>query len=114
MNIQDANLNLDQIERELKEISVWPWHATIEQEEDVDETESIWTVGPYNDRPNWKNDCNCHGYGMLKKDAIFAAKSPQRLSAAVKRIRVLEQQINYFKEYSEKLQNRILKSSDEG
>lgn len=117
MNIQDENLNLDKIERELKEISPWPWHATIEQEEEVDEIEPIWTVGPYNDRTNWKNDCNCNGYGMLKKDAIFSAQAPQRLAAAVKRIRELENIINEMDKLNKESKviiENILKSSDEG
>lgn len=92
--------DLEQIERELKEISPWPWIASVYRDE--------W----YLDGPPIINYDGCHG----EADTKFIAKSPQRLAAAVKRIRELENIINEMDKLNKESKviiENILKSSDE-
>jgi hypothetical protein len=53
-----------------------PWFATADccwhDQQDKYKLDT-WTVGPIEDEPNWNNDSNQPGYGMLKKDAELVA-----------------------------------------
>lgn len=110
----------DEIERHLKEISPWPWKWECEDSTLValgsventlkDHVLSAWRCKACANRDNqclWPN----------KIDSDFIAKSPQRLAAAVKRIRELENIINEMDKLNKESKviiENILKSSDEG
>lgn len=76
-------LDLDEIERELKEISSWPWKCGL-------------PVGATTYIGTGTNIIDGYNFGVRNLDANFIAKSPQRLAAAVKRIRFLEDKLNKY------------------
>ena len=85
-------LDLKEIEEELKSISPWPWHS----------------VGCYEIRSNLPK-VELVGFGIDVHNQIFIAKSPERIAALVKWIRDIQSTLLELKNIDEEIVKNIEK-----
>lgn len=85
---------LEQIKRELDEISKWPWGYCYDGSSD-------WSVG-YKDDPQFFKVCNIYEYKkalpIYRSNAFFIAKAPERIDYLVNKLGKAMKIISFYNE----------------